>query len=174
MGIKFILAASLVAAALVVTGCNASFQKPKIGIILSKLDNGFITSLQNAMFEADAIIGSDDMTMIPLDSKGDQDLQNKQIDDLIAQKVQVIAVNLIKRTAALDIIGKARGAPVGIEQIESPGHIAANRHITSPCKPIRRLQHVEIMLVVEWHILPEKLLRPGLAPHAPCLPINTG
>ena len=112
MSIKFIVAASMVAAALVVTGCNASFQKPKIGIILSKLDNGFITSLQNAMFEADAIIGTDDMTMIPLDSKGDQNLQNKQIDDLIGQKVQVIAVNLIKRTAALDIIGKARGANI--------------------------------------------------------------
>lgn len=97
---------------LILTACGSA--KPTIGVIISKADNGFISSLLAAIESGSDRIGSDKLTLVKLDSQGSPATQLRLVDDLIAQKVQVIVINLIQRTAALEIIGKARAADIPV------------------------------------------------------------
>ncbi|MEG0292916.1 galactose ABC transporter substrate-binding protein [Enterococcus sp.] len=94
-------------------------EKPlKVGVSLYRGDDEFISSIRHALEEEKLALEKETnrkMTVKILDSKNSQSIQNSQIDQLVRSDYDVIAVNVVDRTVASNIIYKAR--QVGIPLI---------------------------------------------------------
>lgn len=121
-----IAAATLIAASALV-GCSGKSDsgKPgaegkktiKVGVALYKFDDTFISTVRKAIEEEAAAIKGKDGVEISLnftDGQGQQASQNDQIDTFITQKYDVLAVNMVDRTAASVIIDKAKQAGIPV------------------------------------------------------------
>ncbi|GGI65726.1 galactose ABC transporter substrate-binding protein [Enterococcus alcedinis] len=91
-------------------------EKPlKIGVSLYRGDDEFISSIRHALEEEKLALEKETnrkMTVKILDSKNSQSIQNSQIDQLVRSDYDVIAVNVVDRTVASNIIYKARQAGI--------------------------------------------------------------
>lgn len=124
---------SLVAAAILslgmITGCgskptdagkDAGKDTPKeikIGVALYKFDDTFISTVRQAIeknAEEKGKASGEKITLNFADGQGQQANQNDQVDTFIAQKYDVIAVNMVDRTAASVIIDKAKAAGIPV------------------------------------------------------------
>ncbi|WP_315116314.1 galactose ABC transporter substrate-binding protein [uncultured Clostridium sp.] len=89
----------------------------KIGVALYKFDDTFISTVREAIQNTADEKGKATGEKISLnfaDGQGQQANQNDQVDTFIAQKYDVIAVNMVDRTAASVIIDKAKQAGIPI------------------------------------------------------------
>lgn len=106
-----ILAAALLAA------CSAT-ASGSIGVTIYKFDDTYMTGVRNAITAA-----SQGKTAVEIvDSQNSQPTQNDQIDQFIKRRVKALAINSVDRTAAGQIIDKARkaGIPVVFFNREPP------------------------------------------------------
>lgn len=89
----------------------------KVGVALYKFDDTFISTVRQAMEKHATELGTetgDKITINAVDGQGQQAMQNDQIDTFITQKYDVIAVNMVDRTAASVIIEKAKQAGIPV------------------------------------------------------------
>lgn len=93
-------------------------QKPlKIGVSLYRGDDEFISSIRHALEEEKLAFekkSNQKMTLKFFDGKNSQSIQNSHIDQLIRSDYDVIAVNMVDRTVASNIIYKARQANIPV------------------------------------------------------------
>ena len=85
----------------------------KIGVALYKFDDTFISSVKDAINEISdekSKETGEKITINAVDGQGQQATQNDQVDTFITQGYDVIAVNMVDRTAASVIIQKAQAA----------------------------------------------------------------
>jgi methyl-galactoside transport system substrate-binding protein len=97
-------------AALFLAVTAASAANPKIGILIYKYDDTYISTVRNALNKA--LEGRADVTM--QDGKGDQATQNDQLDVLIERGMDGIIVNMVDAQAAAGVVSKIKdkGIPV--------------------------------------------------------------
>ncbi|MGF6905655.1 galactose/glucose ABC transporter substrate-binding protein MglB [Fusobacterium sp. PH5-44] len=88
-------------------------EKKKIGFTAYKYDDNFI-ALYRKVVEAEAAKDKDKFELLMNDSGNDQGNQNNQIDNMIAQKVNAFAINLVDPGAGQTVMEKikATGLPV--------------------------------------------------------------
>jgi methyl-galactoside transport system substrate-binding protein len=89
----------------------------KIGVALYKFDDTFISTVRQAIEQTAEETGSstgDKIVINAVDGQGQQATQNDQIDTFITQDYDVIAVNMVDRTAASVIIDKAKQADIPV------------------------------------------------------------
>ena len=89
----------------------------KIGVALYKFDDTFISSVKDAINEISAEKSKETgekITINAVDGQGQQATQNDQVDTFITQGYDVIAVNMVDRTAASVIIQKAQAAGIPV------------------------------------------------------------
>lgn len=94
---------------------NLSVPEIKIGITVYRKEDTFISSIVTAFEEAAKEAEQTKNIRITAnitDGKGNQMVQNEQIDKFIEQKYDVICVNLVDRTVAASIIDKAKAANI--------------------------------------------------------------
>lgn len=84
----------------------------KIGVCIITFDNVYLSSVRQAI--EDAALDISNVELIVKDSKADQTIQNKQIDDMIEDGVKALAINIVDLSAAQEIIEKARKANIPI------------------------------------------------------------
>ena len=103
---------------------NAVAQLPKIGAVISRYDDGFLSFVRTYM-EISAE-GRAELDM--LDSRGSQDRQLKLIDTMIGKGVQALVVNLVDANAAQQVIDKAQaaGLPVIFFETEPDAQVLAS------------------------------------------------
>ena len=96
----------------IITGCGAKSDKLKIGVLIYKYDDTYISSVRQAL-EAEA---KDDVEVELLmnDGQNDQSKQNDQIDILIEKKVNALIVNIVDIGAAKSAIDKAEEAGIPV------------------------------------------------------------
>ncbi|MDR1509188.1 MAG: galactose ABC transporter substrate-binding protein [Synergistaceae bacterium] len=104
----FALCISVAALFLAVTAASAA--NPKIGILIYKYDDTYISTVRNALNKA--LEGKAEVTM--QDGKGDQAAQNDQLDVLIERGMDGLIVNMVDAQAAAGVVSKIkdRGIPV--------------------------------------------------------------
>jgi len=83
---------------------------PKVGATIYKYDDEFMSYIRNSM-ENDAY-GRIALNMN--DSQNDQNIQLKQVDEMIAKGVKVLAINLVDPKAAQAVLNKAKAAKLPI------------------------------------------------------------
>ena len=89
----------------------------KIGVALYKFDDTFISSVKDAINEISdekSKETGEKITINAVDGQGQQATQNYQVDTFITQGYDVIAVNMVDRTAASVIIQKAQAAGIPV------------------------------------------------------------
>ncbi|MGX6961210.1 galactose ABC transporter substrate-binding protein [Vagococcus xieshaowenii] len=90
----------------------------KIGILLYRQDDNFISSMRQSMEEEiDKLMEEDSDVTYDFqffDSKNSQLYQNDIIDSLISDKYDALCINLVDRTAASLIIDRAKSADIPI------------------------------------------------------------
>lgn len=89
----------------------------KVGVALYKFDDTFISTVRQAIEKTADEKGKATGEKISLnfaDGQGQQATQNDQVDTFITQKYDVIAVNMVDRTAASVIIDKAKAAGIPV------------------------------------------------------------
>jgi methyl-galactoside transport system substrate-binding protein len=105
-------------------GCTDNYQNNKtklnqirIGVTVYQMEDPFISMIP-AYIEKNArameISNNMKISLNILDAKGDQSLQNDQVDKFIAQKYNAICVNMVDRTAASVIIDRAKAANIPV------------------------------------------------------------
>ncbi|WP_027626266.1 galactose ABC transporter substrate-binding protein [Clostridium lundense] len=95
----------------------ASKKEIKVGVALYKFDDTFISTVRQALekrAEEKGKESGDKITINAVDGQGQQATQNDQVDTFITQKYDVIAVNMVDRTAASVIIDKAKKANIPV------------------------------------------------------------
>lgn len=113
-----LLSGALLAAGLV--GCLSStrperISQLKIGVTVYRQDDTFTTAVRERIEEAARIQETKDnvkITITVLDGKNSQSIQNDHVDKFVAQDYDVICVNEVDRTAASQIVDKARAAGI--------------------------------------------------------------
>ena len=103
-------------------GCEApeggeAKKEIKIGVALYKFDDTFISSVKDAINEISdekSKETGEKITINAVDGQGQQATQNDQVDTFITQGYDVIAVNMVDRTAASVIIQKAQAAGIPV------------------------------------------------------------
>lgn len=93
-------------------------KKPlKVGVSLYRGDDEFVSSIRHALEEEKLLLEkttNQKITLKILDSKNSQSIQNSHIDQLIRSDYDVIAVNMVDRTVASNIIYKAKQAEIPV------------------------------------------------------------
>jgi methyl-galactoside transport system substrate-binding protein len=97
-------------AALFMAVTAASAANPKIGILIYKYDDTYISTVRNALNKA--LEGKAEVTM--QDGKGDQASQNDQLDVLLERGMDGLIVNMVDAQAAAGVVSKIKdkGIPV--------------------------------------------------------------
>ena len=85
-------------------------EKVKVGVCIYKFDDTYMSSVRQAM---EAAFGPN-VEVIMNDSQGDQGKQNDQIDIMIQQGVNALAINVVDVGAAQTVIDKAKAADLPI------------------------------------------------------------
>ncbi len=113
---KFLLSFALIALVLAsFTGCAAKQSGPvKVGIAIYKFDDTFMTNYRTEMesYLKSKETADTKYEITITDGKNDQATQTEQIDSFIAQKYDVLIVNLVDLTAAGAIIAKVKAAKI--------------------------------------------------------------
>lgn len=96
---------------------NPDLRQIKIGMTVYRQDDTFISTLSGYFLETAKARESRDKVKISvnvMDGKGNQGIQNDQVDKFLSQGYDVICVNEVDRTAASVIIDKAKSANIPI------------------------------------------------------------
>jgi methyl-galactoside transport system substrate-binding protein len=117
-----LLAAAALASLAAFAGCarEAAPPKVKIGVALYQTDDTFIGLVRDSIAAAaNAYVGQDGaggykVNVSFADAAGNQTVQNRQVDDFIAQGYAAVCVNMVDRTAAAVTIDKAKSADVPV------------------------------------------------------------
>ncbi|MEM1483238.1 galactose ABC transporter substrate-binding protein [Oscillospiraceae bacterium PP1C4] len=89
----------------------------KIGVTLYRQDDTFISNIRSHLEDAAKARETEDnikITLNVMDGKGNQGIQNDQVDKFLSQGYDVICVNEVDRTAASVIIDKAKAANIPV------------------------------------------------------------
>ena len=84
--------------------------QPKIGILIYKYDDTYISTVRNALNKA--LGGKAQISM--QDGKGDQATQNDQLDVMIQKKMDGIIVNMVDAQAAAGVLAKIKAAGIPV------------------------------------------------------------
>lgn len=84
--------------------------QPKIGILIYKYDDTYISTVRNALNKA--LAGKAQISM--QDGKGDQATQNDQLDVMIEKKMDGIIVNMVDAQAAAGVVAKIKAAGIPV------------------------------------------------------------
>lgn len=109
-------AALLLACGLAAGGCDSEPTKsqiksePRVGILLYKSDDVYISLVAKALRES--LAGKAEITLFY--AQENQLTQNEQLDKLLAQKVDALAVNMVDTQAAANIVDMAKKADVPV------------------------------------------------------------
>ncbi len=86
----------------------ASAELPKVGVLIYKYDDTYISTVRNALTKA-----LDGKAVIEMqDGKNDQATQNDQLDVMIEKGVDVLCVNMVDAKAASGVVEKASAAGI--------------------------------------------------------------
>ncbi|MDR2780051.1 MAG: galactose ABC transporter substrate-binding protein [Synergistaceae bacterium] len=88
----------------------ASAADLRIGILIYKYDDTYISTVRNALNKA--LEGKAEITM--QDGKGDQATQNDQLDVLIERQVDGLIVNMVDAQAAAGVVNKIKAAGIPV------------------------------------------------------------
>jgi methyl-galactoside transport system substrate-binding protein len=91
-------------------GCDQSGGKPRIGVALFSVDDGFVSAVRRAL-EATAV---DKAMLSVLDGQNKQSVQSAQLDAMIADKAKAIIVNPVDPSIMGAMVFKAKAANVPI------------------------------------------------------------
>lgn len=96
------------------TKTNTGPKTVKVGVAIYKFDDTFMTNYRN---EIKAYFATKDTATVKYtvevtDGKNDQVAQTEQIDNFIAQKYDVLIINLVDLTAASTVIDKVKAAKI--------------------------------------------------------------
>lgn len=89
----------------------------KIGVLIYRFDDQFISSVKETIIEqAEEINAMNPQEIIVdmVDGKNQQDIQNDQIDHFIQEGYDALAINLVDRSNAANVIDKAKQADMPI------------------------------------------------------------
>lgn len=81
----------------------------KIGVLIYKYDDNFMTLYRN---ELEKVLTEKGHQVTIVDGKNDQAEQMNQLDSFIAEKVDVLIINLVQSTAAATVIDKVKAAGI--------------------------------------------------------------
>lgn len=101
-------AASTPASSTASASAPATGDLPKVGVLIYKYDDTYISTVRNAL--QDELAGKAEVIM--QDGKGDQATQNDQLDVLINKGVNVLCVNMVDAKAASGVVEKAKAAGI--------------------------------------------------------------
>lgn len=107
---KFILGLLVLAMALSMTAVGFAAGKPKIGVLIYKYDDTYISTVRNAIDK----YGADVLDITMQDGKGDQATQNDQVDVFLAKGVDALVVNMVDAAAAQGVVDKAKDADIPV------------------------------------------------------------
>ncbi|MDR2509958.1 MAG: ribose ABC transporter substrate-binding protein RbsB [Spirochaetaceae bacterium] len=109
--------------------CKTGKSAPKIGLVVSTLDNPFFVTLRDGAVNAAKESGYD---LIVLDSQNDPAKELANVEDLVTQKVAVLLVNPVDSDAVVSAVNIANGAEIPVVTLDrsaSGGKITS--HIAS-------------------------------------------
>ncbi len=89
-------------------GSQQSADMPKVGVLIYKYDDTYVSTVRNAI--QTALDGKAEIIM--QDGKGDQATQNDQLDVMIEKGVDVLCVNMVDAKAAQGVVDKAKEAGI--------------------------------------------------------------
>jgi len=111
----------LVLALALVAGCGGGggTKTYNIGVAIYKYDDNFMTLYRNEISDYFASLETEDVkyNVIMVDSRNDMATQTEQVDSFIAQKVDVMIINLVQSTSANIITDKAKAANIPVVYI---------------------------------------------------------
>ncbi|MGL5722312.1 MAG: galactose ABC transporter substrate-binding protein [Brevinema sp.] len=102
----------LVAVVSALAACGGAASGDKYGVSLYKFDDTFINNTGISITNRAKEVGGATVTLA--DGQGAQPTQNDQVDLFITQGVKALGINMVDRTAASVIIGKAQAANVPV------------------------------------------------------------
>jgi methyl-galactoside transport system substrate-binding protein len=88
----------------------ASAAQPRLGILIYKYDDTYISTVRNALNKA--LNGKASVSM--QDGKGDQATQNDQLDVMIERKMDGLVVNMVDAQAAAGVVNKIKAAGIPV------------------------------------------------------------
>ncbi len=113
---KFLSILAVLAMVLGLSACStaSAVKTIKVGVAIYKFDDTFMTNYRTEMEAYFKTLSTDKIVyaVTTVDGKNDQVTQTEQIDNFIAQKYDVLVVNLVDLTAASTIIGKVKKANI--------------------------------------------------------------
>ncbi|WP_411682753.1 galactose ABC transporter substrate-binding protein [Clostridium thailandense] len=85
-------------------------KKANIGVVVATFDDTWITSVRNQLYN----MANDKVNVDIWSADNSEQTQNQKIDLLISRKVDVLAINLVEKSAAAAIIKKAQKANIPV------------------------------------------------------------
>lgn len=107
---KLIFGLIVLAMVLSMTVVGFAADKPKIGVLIYKYDDTYISTVRNAIDK----YGADVLDITMQDGKGDQATQNDQVDVFLAKGVDALVVNMVDAAAAQGVVDKAKDADIPV------------------------------------------------------------
>jgi len=102
-------------------GCSSDdgVKTYKVGVAIYKYDDNFMTLYREEIIAYFKTLETEDVKydVIMVDSRGDMATQTEQVDSFIAQKVDVMIINLVQSTSANIITEKAKAANIPVVYI---------------------------------------------------------
>ena len=92
------------------TGAATGAANLTAGVAIYKFDDTFMTAVRNNITEA----ATGKLKVDVVDSQNAQPTQNDQVDQFISKKMSVLAINPVDRTAATNILDKAKAANIPV------------------------------------------------------------
>ncbi|MCD8138172.1 MAG: galactose ABC transporter substrate-binding protein [Planctomycetaceae bacterium] len=108
--LKRVMVALALTVAAVSVGSRAEAGQPRIGVLIYRYDDTYISTVRNAL--SNALEGRANVTM--QDGKGDQAAQNDQLDVMIARQVDGLLVNMVDAQAASGVLLKIKNAGIPV------------------------------------------------------------
>lgn len=112
----FSLLLTILMVSAVAVGCGSkeggSDGATKIGVLIYKFDDTYISSVRQALQALDTEDGEVELVM--QDGQNNQGTQNDQLDNLISQGVSALLVNIVDIGAAQNVIDKAEAADIPV------------------------------------------------------------
>ncbi len=108
-------AAIILSVIAITSGCSslkstsaAVEKKPVIGVVIGSFDDAWRTTVRNELYK----LAEGKAEMNIWNGSNSQKTENEKVDQLISQKVDVLVVNLVEKSAASSIIAKAKSAGI--------------------------------------------------------------
>ncbi|GHV44181.1 galactose ABC transporter substrate-binding protein [Synergistales bacterium] len=107
----FVLAISVMALFFTACGSESAEKKPRIGVLIFDYSNAYVSYIRNSI-EGSNKDGKAELIMV--DSQNDQAKQVEQVDNLIQQGVDALAINAVAPESAGAMIDKLKAAGVPV------------------------------------------------------------